>query len=85
METVKPPIHSPAIESSIPRYSDNPKPAPTATTQTGQIAFAGKANRRLKAPALIIANFFFILFLEEIYNILIADQAIFSIKEKGNA
>jgi len=43
--TFKPPIQAPAMLSSIPRYSLRPRPPATATTQTGQTAWAAFAPK----------------------------------------
>lgn len=59
MESVKPPIQMPVIVSSIPSQRENPTPAPTATTQTGQMAYTEKGKKaRTKENGTILEKVF---------------------------
>ncbi len=45
LETIRPPIHNPEIESSTPSHLQRPMPVVTAIVQTGQTAKALPAER----------------------------------------
>ena len=59
-ENNKAPIHMEEIISSTPSHLENPSPAPTATTQTGQTALAIFANVVPKNKKIKNNNFLFI-------------------------
>ena len=68
IETVKAPIHSPMIESSIPIKRESPTPEATAIVQTGQTAKASFVKKKLtpkREKMKIIILFMFLNFINK--------------------
>ena len=80
IETIKAPIHSPMIESSIPIKRDNPTPEATAIVQTGQTAKASFIKKKLAPKMEKIKTIILFMFLNFINKSIYIDILIYILK-----